>query len=161
MSTWEPSTPKHLLKSVGSTDDPMAHDWMDSAPQEMSTIHFSKKPVSVRVDDYLVYYAANWTKVIGIVQVFTKPVFDAQLGQWPWWSTIRPKLMVRDFDRAPSIDVLNVEGGRDFRKTVMQMDYAILEDDEYDRALSALLEVVDTAKGDFLDPHFARADAHA
>jgi hypothetical protein len=134
---------------------------MDSAPQEMTTIHFARNPASVRVDDYLVYYAANWTKVIGIVRVFTKPEFDAQLGQWPYLSTVRPKLMIRDFDRAPSVDVLTVDGGRDFRKVVMQMDYTILEDAEYERALTALLAAVDVEKGDFLDPRFAESHAHA
>ena len=73
MDSWEPSPKNRFLKAVGSSDDPMAADWMDSAPQEMTTIHFSKRPASVRVDDYLVYYATGWQKVIGIVQVFTKP----------------------------------------------------------------------------------------
>jgi hypothetical protein len=155
MTVWQSSPKQRFLKSVGSADDPMAADWMTSAPQEMTTIHFSKQPASIRVDDYLVYYAAVWQKVIGIVQLFTPAQLDAQLVRWQYWSTVRPKLMISDFERAPSIDVLTVDGGRDFRKVVMQMDYKILEDAEYERAHAALHAAVDVTKGDFLDPKFA------
>ena len=132
----------------------MAADWMDSAPQEMSIIHFSKNPASINVDDYLVYYATGYIKLFGIVQIFNKPQFDAQAGSWPYWCQIRPKLMIHDFDRAPDLSVLNVEGGKDFHKTEMQMDYSVLEDAQYQRALSALLAAVDTSQRDFLDEGF-------
>ncbi|MEZ5101964.1 MAG: hypothetical protein R3C15_19620 [Thermoleophilia bacterium] len=151
MSVWEPRERQKFLKAVGSSDDPMAADWMDSAPQEMSVIHFARQPASVRVDDYLVYYAAGWGKLIGVVRVFAKPAFDAQLGRWPYVAPIRPLLMIRDFSRAPAVDVLNVAGGRDFRRTVMQMDYALLEDAEYERAALALRGSVDVSRGDFLE----------
>ena len=55
MSTWESKPKQTFLKAVGSSDDKMAADWMDSAPQEMSIIHLSKRPASISVDDYLVY----------------------------------------------------------------------------------------------------------
>lgn len=158
MSTWESRPSQNFLKAVGSSDDQMASDWMDSAPQEMKVIHFSKRPASVHVDDLLVYYATGWQKLIGVVQVFTKPEEDPALERWPYWAEVRPKLMIRDFDRAPSIDELTVDGGRDFRKAVMQMDYKILEEDEYERALAALLAAVDPDKGDFLDPTFGGAN---
>ena len=153
--SWQPKSRQAFLKAVGSSDDPQAPDWMDSAPQELEVVHFSRDPVSIRVDDYLVYYAAGYAKLIGVVQVFTRPELDAQLGRWPYWCQIRPKLMIRDFDRAPDLDVLNVDGGRDFRKTVMQMDYAILEDAEYERAATALQAVADLSRGDIVVAPFA------
>ena len=63
--------------------------------------------------------------------------------------------MIRDFEPAPDIDLLNIEGGRDFKRAVMQMDYKVLEDAEYERALKLLLVAVDTEKGDHLDPKSA------
>src|SRR5687768_14480308 len=117
MSVWGSRKPAKFLKSVGAADDPMAEDWVDSAPQELSVIHFARDPVSVRTGDYLVYYAAVHQKVIGVVGVFSPPQFGAQLKRWQYHAPIRPKLIIRDMDRAPAIDVLNVPGGRDFRKT--------------------------------------------
>jgi hypothetical protein len=153
--SWHPPTQQRFLKSIGSADDPQAPDWMDSAPQELNVIHFSKNPASIRVDDYLVYYAAGYAKLVGVVQVFTKPELDAQRRRWQYWCQVRPKLMIRDFDRAPNLEVLNVDGGRDFRKTVMRMDYAILEDAEYERAAAALSAAADPTCGDIVEPPFA------
>jgi hypothetical protein len=92
---------------------------------------------------------------LGVVEIFTKPELDARRHRWPYWCRIRPKLMIRDFERAPDLDVLNVHGGRDFRRTVMQMDYAILEDAEYERAAAALSAAADAARGDIVEPPFA------
>jgi hypothetical protein len=147
VSVWESKPQQQFLKAVGSSDDPMAPDWMDSAPQELQIVHFSKNPAGVRVDDMLVYYATGYMKIIGIVQVFTKPQFDAQLDHWQYWCDIRPKLMIKGMERAPDLSVLNI-GSKDFKKTVMQMDYAILTDAEYKAALDAISSTVDLALGD-------------
>ena len=158
MRTWTPGG-NRLLKSIGSANDPMALDWVDNAPQELSVVHFSKRPASIRIGDVFVYYAAVHQKICGIVQVFSKPEYDAQLEHWQYFCQIRPKLIIKDFDRAPSIDTLNVEGGRSFRRVVQQMDYALLEDAEYDRALNALESAFDASRGDIRDPHFNEANA--
>jgi hypothetical protein len=147
-----------FLKAIGSSDDPMAPDWMDSAPQELEIVHFSKNPVSVHVDDLLVYYATGYMKIIGVVQVFTKPQFDAQLDHWQYWCDIRPKLMIKDMERAPDLTVINI-GTKDFKKTVMQMDYAILTDAEYATACRAISRAVDLKKGDLHASGFNREEA--
>jgi hypothetical protein len=147
MSVWTPSD-KRWLKSIGSADDPIAIDWVDAAPHELSVVHFARNPTSVRVGDLLVYYAAVHQRIFGIVEVFTKPEFDAQLERWQYFCKVRPKLIIKDFDRAPSIDVLNVNATRDFRKTVMQMDYAELTTDEFDLALTALEAAYNEKRGD-------------
>lgn len=155
MSTWE-SKKGRWLKSVGSAEDPMALDWFDSAPQELEVIHFSKNPSGISVGDLLVYYATGHQKLLGIVELFMKPEFDARLKRWQHHCPVRVKIMIKDIDRAPGLDVLNVPGKRDFRKTVMKMDYAVLEDAEYDRALAAIEAAFDETKGDIRDPHFNR-----
>jgi hypothetical protein len=156
VSVWQPRSPSKFLKSVGSADDPVALDWMDSAPQELSVIHFSKNPVSIRTGDYLVYYAAVHQKLYGIVEIRTPPEFDARLTRWQYYAAVLPKLIIRDMERAPSVDVLNVPDRRDFRKTVMQMDYAELTEAEYARALEAIDTVCDSSVGDHRDPRFNR-----
>jgi hypothetical protein len=153
MSVWESKPPQKFLKAIGSAEDPMAPDWMDSAPQELKIVHFSKNPAAVHVDDFLVYYATGYTKIIGVVQVFTKPEFNAQLEHWQHWCEIRPKLMIKDIERAPDVSVLNHDA-KDFRKTVMQLDYAFLTDDEFAAAQAAISSVVDRSLGDLRAPGY-------
>jgi hypothetical protein len=56
--------------------------------------------------------------------------------------------------RAPSVDVLNVEGERDFRKTVMRLSHAHLTDAEYERALNALEAAFNEDAGDIRNTGF-------
>src|SRR4051812_35597279 len=116
MTIWEARDRDKFLKSVGTAQDPVALDWMDSAPREMEYIDFTKEPKAMRAGDYLVYYAAGHQKLYGIVEVFSRSRMDAQRERWPYYAKVRPKLIIRDMHRAPSVDVLNVPGERDFRK---------------------------------------------
>jgi hypothetical protein len=154
MTVWEPRERSKFLKSVGSADDPVALDWMDSDPQELTTIHFTKEPQSIRTGDYLVYYAAVHQRLYGIVEIFSPPQLDAQRKRWPYYAEVRPKLIIRHMSRAPSVDVLNVPGRRDFRKTVQQMDFAALTEAEYQLALAAIDMACDESLGDYRDPKF-------
>ena len=154
MTTWEARDRDKFLKSVGTAQDPVALDWMDSAPREMEHIDFTKEPKAMRAGDYLVYYAAGHMKLYGIVEVSSRSSMDAQKERWPYYARVGPKLIIRDMARAPSIDVLNTPEGRDFRKTVQQMDYAQLTEAEYERALAAIEEACDESLGDYRDPRF-------
>jgi hypothetical protein len=154
MTIWQPRERSKFLKSVGSADDPVALDWMDSHPRELEHIDFTRMPASIRTGDYLVYYAAVHQKLYGLVEVFSPPEFDAQRKRWPYHAAVRPRLIVRDMNRAPSIDVLNVPGERNFRRTVQQRDYAILTEAEYERARDAIGRVIDESLGDVRDPRF-------
>jgi len=110
----------------------------------------------MRPGDYLVYYAAVHQRLYGIVEVFSKSSMDAQKQRWPYYAQVRPKLVIRDMSRAPSIDVLNVDGGKNFRKTVQQMDYAQLTEAEYERALAAIEDACNESLGDVRDRNFNR-----
>ena len=145
MTEWKASHSR-WLKSVGSADDPMAADWFEAPPPAI--VHFAKKPASVRVGDLLVYYAAVHQKLLGIVEVFGPPKLDPTRERWAHFCEIRPRLVIRDLERAPSIDVLDAPESRDFRKVVQRMDYVVLSDDEYERALGAIENVWDDAAGD-------------
>jgi hypothetical protein len=156
MTVWEARDRDKFLKSVGSADDPVALDWMDSAPRELEYIDFTREPKAMRPGDYLVYYAAVHQRLYGIVEVFSKSSMDAQKQRWPYYAQVRPKLVIRDMSRAPSIDVLNVDGGKNFRKTVQQMDYAQLTEAEYERALAAIEDACNESLGDVRDRNFNR-----
>ena len=67
---------------------------------------------------------------------------------------MRAKLIIKAMDRAPSLDVLNVPGGKNFRKTVQQRDYAVLTEPEFDRSLNALEAVFDGSAGDIRGDRF-------
>jgi hypothetical protein len=121
MTVYEPRDRNKFLKGVGSADDPVALDWMDSAPRELEHIEHQGAAGDAR-RRLPRYYAAVHQKLYGIVEVFSRSKMDAQKKRWPYYAQVRPKLIIRDMDRAPSIDALNVSGGRDFRKTVKRMD---------------------------------------
>src|SRR6266480_3374554 len=106
MPVWEYRDPKHWLKSVGAADWPLSPDWMNEENNETEVIRFSnKKPASIRCDDLLLYYATGHQKLFGIAAVFTKPVRDEGEERWPWSSLVRPKVIIRDLDRAPGLDL--------------------------------------------------------
>src|SRR5262245_8286398 len=113
------------MKSVGASDWEMEADWFDSKPNETERIRFSgRRPASIRVDDPLLYYAAGHVKLFGIVTVFSKPAHDGAETRWPWSAQVRPNVIIRTFDRAPSLDILSdVDETKDWRKFVQQMDY--------------------------------------
>lgn len=51
MTVWEPKEREKFLKGVGSADDPVALDWVDSDPRELEYIDFTREPQSIRTGD--------------------------------------------------------------------------------------------------------------
>lgn len=146
-------TANHFIKSLGSADEPMLSDWVDVHPEKLSAVHFAKEPKSIRVGDLFVCYAAVQEKLLGVVEVSSPPQFNPQYTQWPYFCEVRPKLIIREIDRAPSLDALNAaDRGRAFRRAVPQMDYAVLEDAEWESAVAALEAAWDRTKGDLGSP---------
>jgi len=157
MATSEPRSDQYWLKSVGAADWEMESDWFDRTPNETERIRFSDKtPASIRVDDPLLYYAASHMKLFGIVTVFTKPKRDGVEKRWPWSARVRPKVIIRSLDRAPSLDILSdVDDAKDWHKFVQQMDYQGIDENVFGHAAQALINVADPARGDILDADFA------
>jgi hypothetical protein len=165
MGIWEPPREHFRLKSVGAADWPMDDDWFDQHPNETEVIHFSSKaePTSIRASHQLVYYAAGHQKIFGIVEIVMKPELDAEreadaaLGRWSWAAPVRPSVIIRSFDRSPSLDVLaEIEGDVEhWRKFVRQMDYKTISDEVFEHAARVLVETADPDQGDILDPSFA------
>jgi hypothetical protein len=140
----------YWLKSIGSTQDPQARDWVTSAPQELSEVHFpGKGEPSVSIGDYLVYHASGTSKIVGIVEVDGPITHDSPEKQWPWRCPVKPHLILGAIDdRAPGlVDVLLPPHST---KSVMQQSHIQLSEDEYERALAALELVFDSGKGDLL-----------
>jgi hypothetical protein len=139
---------KYWLKSVGSTDDPQADDWPETAPQELSHVRFpAKGKPSVQPGDYLVYYASGHERIIGIAEVFTPPTKDNGEARWPWRCEIRPRIILGRIHRSPSLDVMTGPA-RDFRRSVRQQSHLEISEEEYRRARTALEQSFDAAEGD-------------
>jgi EVE domain len=140
----------YWLKSIGSSDDPQADDWVDSAPQELTEVHFPDKgKPSVAVGDYLVYYASGTSRVVGIVEVNNSVVRDSPEKRWPWRCEVKPHLVLGSIDeRSPSLTSVLLPPHT--TKSVMQQSHIRLSDEEYGRALAGLEDVFDPDRGDLL-----------
>jgi hypothetical protein len=140
----------YWLKSIGSSDDPQADDWVKSAPQELTEVHFPDKgKPSVSIGDYLVYSASGKDSILGIVEVNSAVTKDSTEAQWPWRCEVKPHLVLGAIDeRAPSL--LEVLLPPHTTKSVMQQSHIQLSEEEYSRALARLEDVFDPDKGDLL-----------
>ena len=141
----------YWLKSIGSTQDPQAKDWVTSAPQELSEVHFpGKGEPSVSIGDYLVYHTSGTSKIVGIVEVDGPITHDSPEKQWPWRCPVKPHLILGAIDdRAPGLS------RRPTSSSQHEVGHAAvahiqLSEDEYERALAALELVFDSGKGDLL-----------
>jgi hypothetical protein len=140
----------YWLKSVGSSDDQQADDWPDSAPRELSEVHFPNtgKP-SVRPGDYLVYYASGQLRILGIVEVNTLATKDSGVVRWPWRCQVRPHLIINRIHRSPSLDVMSGPE-RDMRESVGQQGNIRITEEQYLRARAALEQAFDASASDSL-----------
>src|SRR3954453_19088029 len=116
----------YWLKSIGSSDDPQADDWPESAPQELSEVHFPNKgKPRVRPGDYLVYYASGQERIVGIAEVFTPPTKDSGEQRWPWRCEVRPRIIISRIHRSPLLD--EVSGPeKNIRPSVRQQSHIAL-----------------------------------
>jgi hypothetical protein len=140
----------YWLKSIGAAEPGLqqAEDWPDTAPQELHEVHFPKKgKPSVRVGDYLVYYASGQARIIGIAEVFTPPTEDSGEERWPWRCQVRPRIIINRISRTPSLDVMS-EPERSLRKSVRQQSHISITEGQYQLALHALEDAFDASQGD-------------
>jgi hypothetical protein len=131
----------------------MAEDWVTSAPQELSHVHFSVrgKP-KVRVGDYLVYCTARRKRIIGVAEIYMPPTNDSPQERRPWRCRVKPHLMLATIEGAPSVDVLS-EAEMDERKPrlgMRQISHMTLSQKQYQCALTALEGAFDASRGDIL-----------
>jgi hypothetical protein len=159
MAVYEPYEQSFKLKAVGAAHWQMEADWFEHEPNETTLIRFSNKtPAAVRPDDLLLYYATGHQKVFGIVRVLSKPVRDEGEEQWPWSAHVRSKVIIRQLERAPDLDLLKeADPTINWHTKVRQMDYKEITEDVFDHAAAALVALAQPALGDILDDGF-RAD---
>lgn len=141
----------YWLKSVGSASNRMVEDWVTSAPQELSQVHFSArgKP-KVRVGDYLVYCTAMRKRIIGVAEVYMPPTNDGPEERRPWRCRVKPHLRLATIEGAPSLDLLNETEEGKLRLGVRQISHVQLNPKQYRRALTALEGAFDASRGDML-----------
>jgi hypothetical protein len=143
---------KYWLKSIGSSNDLQADDWPESAPQELSFVHFPDKgKPSVRPGDYLVYYATGQKRIVGIAEIFTSPTKDSPEPRWPWRCEVRPRIIISRIHRSPLLDEVSDEE-RNFRISIRQQSHVEINEEQYVRARTAMESVFDDALGDRFYP---------
>ena len=73
-----------------------------------------------------------------------QPILDNGEKRWPWSAEVRPKVVIKSLDRAPSLDVLyDVEPEKDWHRFVQQMDYRAIDQAVFDHAAAVLIAVAD------------------
>lgn len=135
----------------------MKENWVEEEPTELRYVAYPDKgKPDMRPGDLLVYYAAVHQRIFGIVEVFMPPTKDNSEPRWPWRCEVRPKLIISHLNRAPHLDCLATEGGKDYHKSVMRLSHMTLDDDEFQRARNALEAAFDESQGDIRDRWFNR-----
>jgi hypothetical protein len=135
------------LKLVGAVDDPMPDSWLTGRSDLRNEVGFNKK-ASVDVGEELVLYAIPQGKVIGLAKVVSHPEFNGGHARWPWRSKIHLLLAIADYDRAPDLDDICEDGGRDLSKSVRRQSHIELHWGEYAQARDLLNAASDPVQGD-------------
>lgn len=147
----------YWLKSVGPSREEIEESGLTEAG-EMRFVGFPNRGrPSISGLDYLVYHAAGYFQIYGIVEVFMPPTRDGDEKRWPWRCEVRPRLMLDSLERAPSTDVLSPEA--DIRKSVRQQSHIRLTETTYEAALTALAIACEPEKGDYLTDYWPFRDA--
>jgi hypothetical protein len=144
----------YWLKSVGAAAPGLQQvdDWPETAPQELHEVHFPDKgKPSVRVGNYLVYYASGQERILGIAEVFMPPTKDSGEERWPWRCEVRPRIIINRIHRSPSLDLMSGTD-RNFRESVRQQSHIHITEEQYERALNALEAAFDASQGDRFVP---------
>ena len=130
------------LKMIGATGRTLENDWLDGRYDLLERVRFAKnkRPSGVAEGDHLVLYAAGWERFYAIAIVTSEvPDYDPEPGEdrWPWVLTVEVPLVVPRLNLAPSLSELGVAS-----TSVRQQSHIRLDDEQYERAVEALLGLV-------------------
>ena len=125
------------LKMLGTTTNPMQDDWLNGV--ERSEIVASRKRMSMRPGDRLVYYATGIGAVFAIATVksfpYRKP--DGEGFEWRVDTELQQhKLFLHEGVPLEAISV----GDRDLRRSIRQQSHIRLSSAEFEAAAQALTD---------------------
>lgn len=127
------------LKSVGSADSPLHRDWRAKETHLQLKCWFSRHPRSLQAGDVLVYYAAKWGRLCGLMELMSDEVIDEEEGhpvdgkRWRYAMVVRP-LILLDLPTAPTLADAKIDPLR-----VRRQSHIKLTSSEYTRLHGLLL----------------------
>jgi hypothetical protein len=110
----EPTPAQIWLQPVGSTEEPVNHDWTRDDAHLLAHFWSTPDPKSIQPGDLVVYYATSWQKAIAIVKVLGPPE-EVGDGRWKWRVPVCP-LVVLGMDRAPDLHDAEIDANRKFKR---------------------------------------------
>jgi hypothetical protein len=130
----------YWLKSIGSADDELDRDWLESRRDLLDQVRFAtnKRPSGIARGDRLVLYAAGWECFYGIAIVISaESRKDLSEKRWPWVLDVTVPLVVPRLDLAPHLREMGVAN-----TSVRQQSHIALTREKFERALTALQSLV-------------------
>jgi hypothetical protein len=130
----------YWLKSIGSSDDELKGNWLDSRRDLLDEIRFArnKRPSGVARGDRLVLYAAGWECFFGVAIVTAaESREDRAEERWPWVLDVTVPLVVPRLDLAPHLREMDVAN-----TSVRQQSHISLTPEKFDKAVAALVSLV-------------------
>jgi hypothetical protein len=130
----------YWLKSIGSADDQLDGNWLDSRRDLLDQIRFAtnKRPSGIARGDRLVLYAAGWERFYGVAIVTSSESRkDPGEKRWPWVLDVTVPLVVPRLDLAPRLHEMDVAS-----TSVRQQSHIALTRERFEKALAALTSLV-------------------
>lgn len=87
------------LKSVGAAESPLHRDWRAEETHLHQKCWFSKHPRSLQSGDLLIYYAAKWGRLCGLMELISDEVLQEEEHpvngkRWQYAMSVRPVIML-------------------------------------------------------------------
>jgi len=132
MSAW--------LKPIGGGSGQTPENWYVEWWDVLDMACFPRRP-SVRVGDFLVYYAAGLGRICGIVKVNSAPIqgrfpekwTEENRKRWPWSVGVELRLAIPANDLAPTLGDIDVR-----TLSVRRQSHIALTREQFSKAASVL-----------------------
>jgi hypothetical protein len=128
------------LKAIGGGYGQTPENWEVEWRDLLDIACFPRRP-SVRVGDYLVYYASGLGRICGIVKVNSPPLegrfpnswTEENKKRWPWSVGVELRLAIPANDRAPRLADVGVSN-----LSVRRQSHIALSPEQFSKAATAL-----------------------
>jgi hypothetical protein len=132
----------YFLKLIGTSEDPLPADWMQTRREVLRGVRFGQKPPTHK-GDLIVYYAVGRKRLCGLLRVASEeptrenpdsePWTEGQKRRWRWWIKLLPIVTLPADESAPHVDDVGFDATRVRRKS-----YVPLAPEEFRRMEKAL-----------------------
>ena len=127
----------HWLKGIGHAGGSIPEAWLrDGRASVLERTGFPRRP-RITPGDRLVYYAAGWRRVFGIVEAVEEPTDRvSRSARWPWTVAVEPLLVVPHMENAPPVEAIGVAA-----RSMSQQSHIRLSAERYALAVEAIASI--------------------